>query len=135
MTEKRPHADLAIKFYSDTKMRCWRWYWDGSWEDITHPSWHEDDIYEVCEHKPTHKPKKLVTLAGITFNAPESVEPALGTVYWVPAPLSTSNNTVSVRWKDGVFDRCSLERGFVHLDKEDAELHAKALIELSRGLK
>ena len=122
----RAHADLAIKFYSDTKMKCWRWYWDGSWEDITRPNWHEDDIYEVCEHKPTHKPKKRVTIAGITFNAPETEAPKLGAKYWLEGvELTWSGEQVEQRW---------LANGLIHLDMENARLHAEALRELNRQM-
>ena len=35
----RAHADLAVKFYSDSRMKCWRWYEDGTWDDILYPNW------------------------------------------------------------------------------------------------
>lgn len=136
MTEKRPHADLVIKYYSDPKMNCW--YWDDAkheWCLSLSPCWYGSVTYEVSEHRPTHVPKEQVILADITFNAPESVKPALGTVYWVPTPLSASFMALYKKWADDEFDRHALERGFVHLNKEDAELHAEAHIKLSQALK
>ena len=61
----RAHADLAIKFYSDSKMKCWYWHEESqTWFDVDKPGWEDCEIYEVCEHRPTHKPKKRVTIAG-----------------------------------------------------------------------
>lgn len=136
MTEKRPHADLAIKFYSDTKMKCW--FWDKrtqTWLRAVRPGWDDSRIYEVSETKPTYKPEKKVTLAGITFNAPESVEPELNTTYWVPTPLNTASLSIPIKWTLSAFNRKSLADGFVHLKEEDATLHASALIKLSKELK
>ena len=136
MIEKRPHADLAIKFYSDSKMKCW--YWDETehkWDSVTMPVWYEDEIYEVSEHKPTYIPKKRVTLAGITFNAPESVAPEHNTRYWIPKPVSVVARAYESYWSRGGFHMECLENGFVHLEEEDAILHAEALIKLSKELK
>ena len=136
MTEKRPHAELAIKFYSDTKMKCWMWREDSQrWLDIGKPVWNAARIYEVSETKPTQPPKKRVTLAGITFDAPETKAPEPGTRYWYPDTISISVKTYTNCWGDSEFDRHLLERGFVHLKKEYAELHSKALIKLSKELK
>ena len=132
----RAHAELAIKFYSDSKMKCWYWHTDSqTWFDAVKPRWHESGIYEVSEQKPAHTPKKRVTLAGIEFNAPESVEPAPSTCYWFPYTVAVSVKTFACTWKGSELDRHLLERGLIHLEKEDAELHAEALIKLNKGLK
>ena len=132
----RAHADLAIKFYSDSKMKCWYWHTDSqTWFDAVKPRWYESEIYEVSEQKPAHTPKKQVTLAGITFNAPESVEPELNAIYWVPHVLSSAVTTFACTWKGSTFDKNALKRGFVHFGKEDAKLHAEAHIKLSQELK
>ena len=102
---------------------------------VVSPCWYEYEIYEVSEHRPEHKLKRQVTMVGITFNAPESVKPKRNTVYWVPNITSASIRSSPKQWRDNELDRKFLENGFVQLNKEDAELHAKALIELSRGLK
>ena len=136
MTEKRAHAELAIKFYSDSKMNCWGWKeTEQRWCLIAAPSWFVNEIYEVCEHRPTHKPMKRVTLAGITFNAPESVAPEMNTQYWIPQPVSTVVRAFECYWVCSEFGKEYLENGFVHLKEEDAKLHAEALIKLSKELK
>ena len=134
----RKHADIAIKFYSDSRMKCWYWSKNSqAWLYVDKPGWEdwEDlDIYEVSEQKPTYKPKKRVTLAGITFNAPETEAPELNTVYWVPHVLSSAVTAFACTWKGSTFDKNALKRGFVHFGKEDAKLHAEAQIKLSEGL-
>ena len=132
----RVHAKLAIKFYSDSKMKCW--FWDKktqTWLHANSPGWFDGKIYEVSETEPTHKPKKKVTVAGITFSAPETEAPGVNTRYWNPDTIAVSVKTFTNCWKGDEFDRHLLERGFVHLKKEDAKLHAEALIKLSKELK
>ena len=127
----RAHADLAIKFYSDSKMKCWYWNEKSqTWVDVGKPGWENCEIYEVSEHRPTHKPKKRVTIAGITFDAPETEALELRTEYWLVRP----GETFSQRWNDDSFDHRWLANGMVHLDKENARLHAQALNKLNRQL-
>lgn len=139
MTEKRAHADLAAKYFSDSELKCWVWvkpvYENGFWEKVDMPKWSPSEIYEVSETKPTYKPKKRVTLAGITFNAPETEAPELNTQYWIPNPISILYTTYECRWQHGEFGMECLKRGFVHLNEEDARLHTEALIKLSKELK
>ena len=131
MTEKRPHAELAIKFYSDTKMKCWVWDEDSRrWLDIGKPAWNVIRIYEVSETKPTKPPKKRVTMAGITFNAPETETPNMGARYW----LANVESTVEFAWNGNLIDQQWLAAGLIHLDRENARLHAQALRELNRQL-
>ena len=99
------------------------------------PRWYEKLAYHVGHEKPTAPPKRKVTLAGITFNAPETKAPEPGTRYWYPDTVAVSAKIFHNYWKNNEFDRHLLERGFVHLNRGDAELHAEALIKLSRGLK
>ena len=139
MTEKRPHAELAAKYFADSELKCWVWVKpvdeNGFWEKVDMPKWSPSEIYEVGEFKPTHTPKRKVTLAGITFNAPESVAPEVNTRYWIPQPETVGAGACECRWTCSEFSRECLKNGFVHLKEEDAKLHAEALIKLSKELK
>ena len=126
----RAHAEMAIKFYSDAKMKCRRWRADGTWDDILCPNWYWTEIYEVCEHRPTHKPRKRVTMAGITFDAPETEAPKMGAKYW----LADVESTYEFEWRGNPIEQRWLAAGLVHLDYESARLHAQALHELNRQL-
>ena len=86
----------------------------------------------MSEHRPTHKPKKRVTMAGITFAAPETDELALGAEYWVVQFGATS--ACLQRWNDDPYDHRWLATGLIHLDEENAILHFQALRELNRQL-
>lgn len=127
----RAHADLAIKFYSDSKMKCW--YWSEklqTWIVVGKPGWYACEIYEVSEYRPPHKPKKRVTIAGITFDAPETEAPKVGTKYW----LVDMDRAISIRWRGIQIERRWLTSGMIHLDKESACLHSQALSKLNRQL-
>lgn len=127
----RAHADLAIKFYSDSKMKCWYWSEKSqTWVVVGKPGWEACEIYEVSEHRPTHKPKKRVTIAGVTFDAPETDELALGAEYWL-VDIDRANSIV---WNGGQIERRWLADGLVHDCYENACLHAKALRKLNRQL-
>ena len=65
-------------------------------------------------------------MAGITFNAPETEAPKLGAKYWLDnVELTWSGEQVEQRW---------LANGLIHLDMENARLHAQALRKLNQEL-
>ncbi|QTL38756.1 hypothetical protein HGO23_12795 [Xenorhabdus budapestensis] len=63
---------------------------------------------------------------------PVRVEPEINTKYFSPSILSPSVLFVSFEWSGDFYDSIALNRGMVHLEKESAELHAKALISLTK---
>lgn len=129
----RAHAELASRYMADDSLKCWLWNGD-EWELAASPMWYAESIYHVGHETPTAPPKRKVTMAGITFDAPESVKPRPHTKYWAPIMLSAPIKTFSKPWRDSEFDRKALESGLVHLKEEDAELHAEALRELNRQM-
>ena len=136
MTEKRAHAELATKYFADSELKCWQWNTDvARWELIQYPYWHMHRIYHVGYRPPTSPPKRKVTLAGITFHAPETKALEPGTRYWFPDTVALAFKTSTNSWKDDDFDKHLLARGFVHLNQEDAFLHAEALIKVNKELK
>ncbi|MBD2811886.1 hypothetical protein ID853_13555 [Xenorhabdus sp. Vera] len=54
----------------------------------------------------------------------------LNAAYWF-VDFSQKELVRGSSWDDYDFDRLQLERGLIHLDRESAELHAKALIALT----
>ena len=78
--------------------------------------------------------QEMVTVGDVSFPKPESEPLEINTEYWI-AELSygyyaTANPTL---WVDDSQDRLYLKRGLVHLSKENAIAHAKALVKLSGG--
>ena len=132
----RAHAEMAARFMADSSLKCWAWAVDARvWVENERPRWYGNLVYHVGHEKPTAPPKHKVTLAGITFNAPETKAPEPGTRYWYPDTVAVSVKTFHIYWKNSKLDRHLLERGFVHLDRGDAELHAEAQIKLNKELK
>lgn len=78
--------------------------------------------------------QEMVTIGGVNFPKPVSEPLALGTKYWVAEP-SYLNHTMgdSYTWCADADDRLFLKRGLIHLSKENAIEHSKALIKLSGG--
>ena len=129
----RPHAEMAARFMADSSLKCWAWAVDArGWVENERPRWYENLVYHVAHEKPTAPPKRRVTMAGITFNAPETDELALGTEYWL-VRLGTTSVCLQ-RWNDDPYDHRWLASGLIHLDEANAILHLQALRELNRQL-
>ena len=130
----RAHAELAARFMADSSLKCWLWNPNaGQWDLCQHPVWRENLIYHVGHEVPTappKPPKRKVTIAGITFDAPETEAPKVGAKYWVEGVEST----YEFEWSGRPVERRWLAAGMIHLDEENARLHAQALRELNRQL-
>ena len=130
----RAHADLAIKFYSDSKMKCWYWSEKSqTWVVVGKPGWEACEIYEVSEYRPPHKPKKRVTIAGITFDAPETEAPIAYSEFWTFSEAGSRSVWKSI-WVNAETDFKRLRNGLVHTTQEAAALHSEALVKLNRQL-
>lgn len=78
--------------------------------------------------------QEMITIGDVSFPKPESEPPELGTEYWIAeASYEYYATTIPILWGDDSQDRIFLKRGFVHLTRENAIAHAKALIKLSGG--
>ena len=78
--------------------------------------------------------QEMVTIGDVSFPKPESSPLELDAEYWIAEPNYTHYATTrSITWKGNSTDNMYLERGLVHLSRENAVAHAEALIKLSRG--
>lgn len=78
--------------------------------------------------------REVITVNGVSFPKPESEPLPYNTEYWVAEPSKNYYTTLgSNRWCDYRLDRQYLRRGLIHLNRENAIAHAKALIKLSGG--
>lgn len=124
---KHIHADLMLQYAQDamTTDKPWElWEFKNSasciWSSLAeHPSWYENLDYR-------RKPR-TINING--FDVPEPVREPLeiDEVYYT-FNLSTSNIAGDTVWDGRSFDLLNLKRGLIHLTKEAAELHAKALL-------
>lgn len=78
--------------------------------------------------------QEMITIGDVSFPKPVREPLENGTEYWV-AELPSQHYTTQGpnRWVNDYLDRRYLRRGLVHLSKENAIAHAKALIKLSGG--
>lgn len=69
-----------------------------------------------------------VNINGFKVPIPETKEPEKDSYFWLPSLAAVSTSSNRVRWEGEAWDRDILARGLVHLSKEAAEIHAKALL-------
>jgi hypothetical protein len=123
------HAELMAQYAEDAKQHEKPWeLWEhgenGTWANCTwHPGWHTDILYR-------RKPR---TVKISDFEVPEPCKVSLeyGQEYYIP--LMTTAGAALREWNGDKHDTYVLKSNLVHLDFQSAEIHAKALIEVSKG--
>lgn len=76
--------------------------------------------------------QEMITVGDVSFPKPESTAPEVGTKYYIPY-LDSGEPYIYFIWHGIDLDLRMLKSGVVHLTKENAIAHAKALIKLSGG--
>jgi hypothetical protein len=128
---KHKHAENMLAYAQDAMEtdKPWeRWEWfnehDQKWEALTlNPKWGG-----IAQYR--RKPR-TINING--FDVPEPVrEPlAIGQEYFIPliANLFVMSQHYELHiWIGGHIDNCWLEKGLIHLTKEAAETHGKAIL-------
>jgi len=96
----------------------------AGWEDLeSHPTW--DDDYEY------RRKINYVTINGFFLPEPEKVPPCYGDIYYVPTD-DLDKPVLAWCWEHERQDFLFLKKGLVHLQKDHAIEHHKALI-LKKG--
>ena len=76
---------------------------------------------------------KTININGFEVPEPEREPLPIGTMYWSPYICTVSTNlVVGNYWGSHTVDNDLLNAGLVHLTKEAAELHAKALLSFTQ---
>jgi len=125
LSKRHKHADLMIQYANDCTLPVWvKCAKDDRWIPSTMPNWYEDYEYAVGE-KP--KDAKLMKYPNgtVEFYAPESKEPEIDTVVYVVG----LDGIFPESWGNTYEDKLTLAKGIIHLTREGAELHHKALVE------
>ncbi|MDC9582772.1 hypothetical protein PSI15_14560 [Xenorhabdus sp. PR6a] len=137
---KHPHADLMMKAaeIAQTNAKWWEWfqrfdchYTEG---DVTKELW--VDIHESFDFDPDEEYKfreKVIIIGNIDVPEPEREQLGHGKVYYYPILGFDSLLYECSEWYGLPYDEIRLKRGLIHLDRESAELHAKALIALTEN--
>ena len=71
---------------------------------------------------------ETISINGVKVPKPETTAPAKGTDYYLPKFTDDPSLHCRLPWHGDAMDRTVLSRGLVHLTKEAAEIHAKALL-------
>lgn len=121
----------TLRAIADGKKLEYKWYTNDRWSrfDPLH-----NDVYidSVVSGKYNFRlAQEMITINGVSFPKPES-EPLVDRAYYYANPMIRDLHTVAYWRGDGV-DMLLLARGLVHLSKENAIAHAKALVKLSGG--
>ena len=131
-TTKHKHYDLIVKWAADPLQGTWVKI-DGKWVEISVLSLVNRAIGEHLELFVGHKPPSLkITIGDVEIDAPEIGFPERGATVFIAAP-DRRNLYIEEVWEDFAHLRQHKWRGLVHLNKEAAIAHAKALIKVSGG--
>ena len=127
MRMKHKHAELMMAYAQDAMEtdKPWeRWeYFDkisGTWTAFArgNPAWYDDELYR--------RKGRTITING--HEIPEPVRQILPyeATYYVP-DIGHPEAHIESMWQDDEIDTHRLDEGVVHLDKDAAIAHAKAL--------
>ena len=75
--------------------------------------------------------EKTITINGRKVPAPEREPLRIGQTYWVPS--DSLQAPLLLVWDADYVDAKSLERGWIHLTKENAQAHTDAMRRASKG--
>lgn len=130
---KHKHAELMALYAKDAMETDKPW---ERWERhsistvwitlVGHPNWHTTTQYR-------RKPR-TININGFDVHEPVR-EPLIGgSIYYAAQPSSVSENGDAVRlqWIGNFVDKILLQKGLIHLTKEAAETHAKALLSFTQ---
>jgi hypothetical protein len=121
----RPHAAMQCQYAMDDSLSKWVWF-ELRQEWVTaDDSWAFHCIYFVGHTKPIAPPKRKVTLGGFTFDAPETVAPAMDAQFYVAAFGFAGLQPLS--WCGTDWELEMLALGLVHLNPEAATLHGQGM--------
>lgn len=130
MTGNR-HAALAAKYAEQMKneaepWRHWSYTVNGDWvRCVTTPSWRSDFDYRDDNDIP-----KTIRIGEYDVPEPLREAPAVGTEVWVS---DFYGNRLCFTWAGLMHERKWIKWGLLQRTEEAAELHARALIEISGG--
>jgi len=127
---KHKHAEV-LKAIADGKAVQWRLDEDDSW--LTVEEYERGRINPLArEHFEWRIAPETLMIGDMEVPQPCCEAPPFDTVYYYPL-LSHTGLYTDVHWAGDSYDLHMLAAGMVHLTKEAAIIHAKALIKISGG--
>ncbi|OTA16041.1 hypothetical protein Xbed_03513 [Xenorhabdus beddingii] len=129
---KHIHADLMMKAAEIAKTDDQWWKYFEVFDIVDNEFVSYDRPFTFYDHREYRLKPRTIKIGNIDVPEPVREPLADDTVYYVPVLNSSSEKPAIYRWDGVCFDNVMLERGFVHLDCESAEIHARALISLTQ---
>lgn len=123
---KHPHAELMMQFAQDAMETDKPW---ELWEvhEVSHGYWRtmtEDE--QMLSLKVYRRKPQTIKVNGFDVPAPVKSELENDTVYFVPC-FSNLDFVTCLRWNGIPYEMRMLSRGLIHLTKEAAIAHGKAM--------
>jgi hypothetical protein len=125
-----PHAALAIQYWTEAAMDSEAW---RNWDYKPH----DEDEWTPCSIPPNFSPKnqfrrrpRTINLNGIDVPEPLRVAPEIGSEVFA-AVLTAACPTYTAHplaWRGDASHHLWLKYGLIHLTREAAETHARALL-------
>ena len=132
MKELTPQETLQA-IAEGNKLEC-RWFGTDDWRyfnPLENRLTIESIFSGICSFRLY---RGMITIGDVIFPKPESEPPELDTEYWIAEASYEYYATFNpIIWVDDSQDRLLLKRGLVHLSKENAIAHGKALVKQSGG--
>ncbi|PHM56543.1 hypothetical protein Xsto_04148 [Xenorhabdus stockiae] len=127
---KHIHADLISEYarlshITDRPWEYFEFFYNGEWGQCNV----EIRFSQDCEYR--LKPR-TIKIGEIEFSEPVRVKLKYDNKYYYPIITHGGKDGIDWSyWKNSKLDNGRLNSGLIHLDRESAELHAKALISLT----
>lgn len=125
MTNPRPHAELAARYYADNTLKCWvRTCPSVEWELSESPVWRPGLEYHVDHEPPPVKRTITLTVNGREWVLPEPLRktPDDGTTYWSVGWTGLPWEGI---WADDHREIRALEQGNLYATEADAQAWAE----------
>lgn len=103
---------------------------EHGWEDVLVRHMNLEELINP-EHQ-FRLPPQVIRIGDIKFPKPETEKLSIGTTYYI-TDLQYDKYVQYFLWQGNAIDYRNLSLGIIHLSRENAIAHAKALIKLSGG--
>ncbi|MDE1479426.1 hypothetical protein [Xenorhabdus bovienii] len=129
---KHIHADLMMEYakLAQETGRPWE-HFEVLHDDADRWCSLAGEFYFDPDSEYRRKPR-TIRIGNIEVPEPVDYRPEVDCSYYVPSIIGTTYLSDSHVWINCFSDHLYLDRGLIHLDRESAELHAKALISLTQ---
>ena len=128
---KHKHADLMLQYAQDAMITDRPWeLWESRPNTLsnTELGWMPCTSHLQFSPEREYRRKPNMNINGFAVPSPRQTLPTIDTVYWVPNILSESDYARQSTYKGLAAEYLLFSRGLIHLTKEAAESHAKALL-------